>query len=349
MTCEDKTLFPPPPEPLLSVKGLCKYFPVYKQGLTKRQTGLVRAADDVSFDLAAGETLGLVGESGSGKTTTGRAILRAITPTSGQALFRYEGKTVDLATASRRELRRLRTCLQMIFQDPFASLNPRMTVGDIVGEPLVIHRLARGRSLKVHVGEMLERVGLNAEHHNRYPHAFSGGQRQRIGIARALILHPAFVVADEPVSALDVSVQAQVINLLGDLQKELGLTYLFIAHDLSVVRHICTRVAVMYAGKIVELAATHTLFTKPRHPYTRALLSAEPNPDPDVKMTFDLTGEVADTANLPSGCSFHPRCPLATAACRDRIPDLVEAAPRHFVRCPRARREEKDVSTCMQD
>jgi oligopeptide/dipeptide ABC transporter ATP-binding protein len=320
-------------QPLLEVRNLTKFFPVYSQGFLKKQTGLVRAADGISFDLMPGETLGLVGESGSGKTTTGRAILRAIEPTAGEVTFRVDGRTIDLATLTPRQLKPLRTRMQMIFQDPFSSLNPRMTVRDIVGEPLVIHGLARGRDLDDRVGAMLQKVGLKPEHRNRYPHAFSGGQRQRIGIARALICEPLFVVADEAVSALDVSVQAQVINLLADLQQELGLAYLFIAHDLSVVRHICDRVAVMYAGKIVELAPTAELFSDPKHPYTKALLSAVPNPDPDVRMTFGLTGEVADPGKLPGGCSFHPRCDQCMARCRTDMPQLQAMDEARSVAC----------------
>ena len=319
--------------PLLEVRHLCKHFPIFSQGFVKRQIGTVRAADDISFDLYPGETLGLVGESGSGKTTTGRAILRAVRPTSGSARFRLPEATVDLAKLSDRELKPLRTRMQMIFQDPFSSLNPRMTVKDIVAEPLVIHRLARGSELDDRVDDMLRRVGLVPEHRNRYPHAFSGGQRQRIGIARALIMRPSFVVADEAVSALDVSVQAQVINLLHDLQQELGLTYIFIAHDLSVVRHICDRVAVMYAGRIVELAPCEQLFADPRHPYTRALLSAVPNPDPDQPMAFDVGGEVADPGNLPPGCAFHPRCPHRFAPCAEARPELAESGPGRWTAC----------------
>ncbi len=321
-------------EPLLSVRGLCKYFPVHRQGLLRRKTRYVRAVDDVSFDVAPGETLGLVGESGSGKTTTGRAILRAIEPTRGTVLLAHGGERLDVATLGRKELKGLRTRMQMIFQDPFSSLNPRMTVEDIVGEPLVIHRLAKGRVLRDRVGAMLEKVGLKPEHRSRYPHAFSGGQRQRIGIARALIMNPAFLVADEPVSALDVSVQAQVVNLLQKLQRELGLTYLFIAHDLSVVRHICDRIAVMYAGKIVEIAPTEKLFNRPCHPYTRALLASVPNPDPDVAMPEVIHGEVADPGNLPAGCSFHPRCPHATDVCRQEAPVLRPMGEGCQVRCP---------------
>ena len=309
--------------PLLQVRNLRKHFPILSKGLVRKQTGVVKAVDDVSFDLRRGETLGLVGESGSGKTTCARTILRALTPTSGQALF-CDGETnVDLAALSESELKPLRQKMQMIFQDPFSSLNPRMTVGDIVAEPLVIHKLAKGSELVDRVEQTLVKVGLKAEHRQRYPHAFSGGQRQRIGIARALIMNPSLVVADEAVSALDVSVQAQVINLLADLQDEFELTYIFVAHDLSVVQHICDRVAVMYAGKIVELAPTEELFSNPRHPYTRALLSAVPNIDPDVPMNFEVGGEVADAGNLPPGCSFHPRCPHRFAPC-DKIAPRLE-------------------------
>ena len=320
-------------EPLLQVRDLCKHFPVYSQGFFKRQVGLVRAADDISFEIRPGETLGLVGESGSGKTTTGRAILRAIAPTSGEVRFSSDGRTVDLARIPEKELVPLRTKMQMIFQDPFSSLNPRMTVGDIVAEPLVIHRLAKGRELKDRVDAMLARVGLRPAHRQRYPHAFSGGERQRIGIARALVMHPSLVVADEPVSALDVSVQAQVINLLMELQEELGLTYIFIAHDLSVVRHISDRVAVMYAGRIVELATTEELFRSPAHPYTKALLSAVPNPDPDVPIDMHLGGEVADPGDLPTGCSFHPRCAARFEPCDRERPLLIEHKAGRLVAC----------------
>ncbi len=327
------------PVPLLSVRGLCKHFPIRSGGIFRRQVGAVRAVEDVSFDLYRGETLGIVGESGSGKTTVSRSILRAIDPTAGKILFRDGGATVDLATLDPVSLKRLRPKMQMIFQDPFSSLNPRMTVGDIVGEPLRIHRMAAGDELKRRVEEVLERVGLKPEHRVRYPHAFSGGQRQRIGIARALIMRPSLIIADEAVSALDVSVQAQVINLLDDIQREFGLTYLFVAHDLSVIRHICDRVAVMYAGRIVELAETEALFANPRHPYTRSLLAAIPHPDPDIPLAYDLTGETADPAALPPGCSFHPRCPHAKTGLCDlpgKPPQLRELAEHHSAACVRA-------------
>jgi oligopeptide/dipeptide ABC transporter ATP-binding protein len=321
-------------QPLLEVRGLCKYFPVRSRGFLRRQLGVVKAADDVSFELMPGETLGLVGESGCGKTTTGRCILRALEPTSGRILFRPQGEAVDLARLSHSALTPLRRRMQMIFQDPFASLNPRMTVRDIVGEPLTIHKLASGREREDRVADMLRKVGLKPEHRTRYPHAFSGGQRQRIGIARALIMRPKLVVCDEAVSALDVSVQAQVINLLQELQREMGLTYVFIAHDLSVVRHIGDRVAVMYAGRIVEMAEVNALFESPRHPYTRALLASVPEPDPDKPMRFGLSGEVADPGKLPDGCSFHPRCPERREdTCTVRPPRLREVSRNHWVAC----------------
>jgi len=325
----------PTPESLLEVNALCKYFPVKSKGFRRKQIGLVKASDNVSFTLMNGETLGLVGESGCGKTTTGRSILRGITPTAGEVRFRSERGWVDLAKLSERELRPLRTEMQMIFQDPFSSLNPRMTVGDIVGEPLLIHGIGNKTERTQKVMAMLEKVGLKPEHRTRYPHAFSGGQRQRIGIARALILHPKLVVCDEAVSALDVSVQAQVINLLQDLQKDLGLTYIFIAHDLSVVKHICDRIAVMYAGRIVELATSKELFANPQHPYTKALLSAVPNPDPDQPMNMDLSGEVADPGNLPAGCAFHPRCSMGIDACKGAVPPLTEQTDGRTVACIR--------------
>ena len=314
---------PPAVPPLLSVRGLSKHFSASARGLWVKPAGTTRAVSDVSFDLQPGETLGLVGESGSGKTTAVRCILRALTPTAGQVYFRKnDGVTVDLAALPEGALKPLRPQMQMIFQDPFSSLNPRMTVAQIVGEPLAIHGLARGREREDRVVDILRKVGLKPELRTRYPHAFSGGQRQRIGIARALIMHPSFVVADEAVSALDVSVQAQVLNLLKDLQEEFHLTYLFVAHNLDVVRNFCDRVAVMYAGRIVELAPTAALFADPKHPYTEALLRAVPWPDPDVKMKFDLPGEVADPNRLPSGCAFHPRCQECHARCKTQRPEL---------------------------
>ena len=322
-----------PDVPLLEVDRLCKYFPIFSKGFLRRQVGLIKAVDDVSFELHQGETLGLVGESGSGKTTCARTILRGLTPTRGDVHFQTNGSRINLSTLPEREIKPLRTKMQMIFQDPFSSLNPRMTVGDIVGEPLVIHRMAKGTELTDRVVDMLSKVGLKPEHRQRYPHAFSGGQRQRIGIARALIMSPSLVVCDEAVSALDVSVQAQVINLLEDLQEEFHLTYLFVAHDLSVVRHICDRVSVMYAGKIVELSETEALFEDPKHPYTKALMSAIPQPDPDKKMNFQVGGEVADPGNLPGGCSFHPRCPDCFAPCKEKTPLLTSVGDERWVAC----------------
>ncbi len=310
--------------PLLEIKTLTKHFPVYRQGLVRREIGRVRAVDNVSFNLYPGETLGLVGESGCGKTTTGRTILRALTPSSGEVWFNSADTRTNLAGLESKQLKPLRRQMQMIFQDPFSSLNPRMTIGDIVGEPLRIHRMARGAVLRAQVAEMLHRVGLNPEHASRYPHAFSGGQRQRVGIARALVMRPQLVIADEAVSALDVSVQAQIINLLEELQTEFNLTLLFIAHDISVVRHMCDRIAVMYAGKIVELAKTDELFENPCHPYTRLLLSAVPLPDPDKKMHFPAKGQVVDLSRLPTGCAFHPRCIHCKENCRTYTPDLYD-------------------------
>jgi len=319
--------------PLLVVKGLSKFFPIRSKGFFRRVVGQVKAVNDVSFAVQPGDTLGLVGESGCGKTTCARAILRALEPTAGQVLFRCNGHAVDLAGLSHAELKPLRRRMQMIFQDPFSSLNPRMTVESIVGEPLLIHRLAKGDERRDRVAEILRKVGLSPEQMKRYPHEFSGGQRQRIGIARALIMHPSLVVADEAVSALDVSVQAQVINLLADLQKELELTYVFVAHDLSVVRYISTSVAVMYAGKVVELAETEALFADPQHPYTRSLLSAVPHPDPDRKLNFQVRGEVADPANLPPGCAFHPRCPMRFEPCDKQTPSLARLADGRLAAC----------------
>jgi peptide/nickel transport system ATP-binding protein len=326
-----------PAPPVLEVVHLRKYFPLHK-GVLRRVTGYLRAVDDVSFSIMEGETLGLVGESGCGKTTVARCIVRAYAPTGGQILFRTTGGTVvDLALLSRRELRPLRPQIQMIFQDPYASLNPRMSIADIVGEPLLVNGLRDRRARLDRVAELLQLVGLRPEYMQRYPHAFSGGQRQRIGIARALALRPRLVVADEPVSALDVSVQAQILNLLLDLQKRLGLTYLFISHNLSVVRHICDRVAVMYLGKIVESATTHELYRAPRHPYTATLLAAVPVPDPRRRADgADVRGEVPSPADPPPGCSFHPRCPLAVSRCRVETPALREVSPGHLAACHRA-------------
>ena len=322
---------------ILEVKNLEKFFPIQK-GFLKRTIGNVRAVDDVSFEIKNGETLGLVGESGCGKTTTARCVLRAIDPTGGEILYQTEdGSVIDVATLGKEPLRELRNDMQMIFQDPFGSLNPRMMLLDIVGEPLLVHGMKSRRERADRVAELMRLVGLRPEYMRRFPHAFSGGERQRIGIARALALSPRLVVADEPVSALDVSVQAQVINLLEDLQEELNLTYLFVAHDLSVVRHIADRVAVMYVGKIVEMGPTEELFDSPRHPYTSALLSSVPIPDPRARaQRIPLQGEVANPANPPSGCYFHPRCPHAEEACRVDTPVLEEISPGHFVSCLRA-------------
>jgi len=323
---------------LLRVSGLQKLFPIRK-GFLKRTVGHVRAVDGVSFHIDEGETLGLVGESGCGKTTTARCVLRAIEPTAGEVHIRArDGREVELGALSARELRALRREMQMIFQDPFTSLNPRMTLLDLVGEPLLVHGVRSGREREDRVADLLKRVGLRPEYMRRFPHAFSGGERQRIGIARALALQPRLVVADEPVSALDVSVQAQILNLLLDLQADFGLTYLFVAHDLSVVRHISNRVAVMYVGRMVELAPAEALFRAPRHPYTAALLSAVPEPDPRVRsQRIVLQGEVANPAAPPSGCYFHPRCAFAIDVCRTQAPAWEEIAPGHHAACHRAR------------
>ena len=325
-------------EHMLEVKVLKKYFPI-QRGFLKKVVGNVKAVDDVSFYVDEGETLGLVGESGCGKTTTGRCILRAVTPTSGEILFRQPdlGK-IDIAKIDRDQLRQIRPTLRMIFQDPYASLNPRMTLLEIVGAPLRAMGLAKGKELEDRVAEMLTRVGLRPEFMRRYPHAFSGGQRQRIGVARALAPSPQFVVCDEPVSALDVSVQAQTLNLLKDLQEEMKLTFLFIAHDLSVIAHISDRVAVMYVGKLVEMASTKDLFSSPKHPYTEALMSAIPIPDPRPReKRILLSGEVANPANPPSGCYFHPRCTYVQDICRTEDPPFEEVEPEHYAKCHFAR------------
>ena len=320
-----------PPDTLLEVRGLRKYFPV-RRGVLGRRVGDVRAVDGVSFWLQRGRTLGLVGESGSGKTTTGRTLLRLVEPTAGKVIF--DGQDVfDLNGAA---LRRLRRRVQIVFQDPFGSLNPRMTVGDTLREVLAVHRLARGRDAERRVRELLDVVGLLPRHAEHYPHEFSGGQRQRIGIARALSVEPDFIVCDEPVSALDVSVQAQVLNLLQDLQARLGLSYLFIAHDLSVVEHVSDSVAVMYLGRVVEFGSTRQVVGAPRHPYTRALLSAVPVPDPDrARERVVLRGDVPSPSDPPPGCPFHPRCPhpLKDADCARVVPLLAEKAPGHFAAC----------------
>jgi oligopeptide transport system ATP-binding protein len=317
--------------PLIEVRDLYKYFPI-RAGLFSRHVADVKAVDGVSFTVDAGETLGLVGESGSGKTTVGRMLMHLLTPTKGS--ITYQG--AEITTMRSGDVRRLRREIQIIFQDPFASLNPRMTVGDIIGEPLRIHRIARGKAAEERVQELLKLVGLRPYSANRYPHEFSGGQRQRVGIARALAVDPKFIVCDEPVSALDVSIQAQVINLLEDLQQQLGLTYLFIAHDLSVVRHISTRVAVMYVGKIVELSSRDELYRRPLHPYTQALLSAIPIPDPDVEQRrkrIVLTGDIPSPVNPPSGCRFHTRCPVAFERCTVEDPIFKEYGTGHFTAC----------------
>ena len=323
--------------PLLQVSDLQKLFPIRK-GFLKRTVGHVRAVDGVSFHIDEGETLGLVGESGCGKTTTARCILRAIEPTAGRISVRAANRSVvEMGALRPSELRALRREMQMIFQDPFTSLNPRMTLLDLVGEPLLVHGLGNRREREERVADLLRRVGLRPEYMRRFPHAFSGGERQRIGIARALALHPRLVVADEPVSALDVSVQAQILNLLLDLQADFRLTYLFVAHDLSVVRHISNRVAVMYVGRMVEVAETEALFSAPKHPYTAALLSAVPEADPRArKKRIVLEGEVANPAAPPTGCYFHPRCAYAIEACRTQTPPPQEIAPGHVVRCHRA-------------
>jgi len=317
-------------EPLVRVKNLKKYFPIHG-GVLGGVIAWVKAVDEISFDIYEGETLGLVGESGSGKTTVGKTILQLYRPTDGEVYF--EGKLINNLRGE--ELRRLRRDMQIIFQDPYGSLNPRMPISEIIGEPLVVHKLVKSRKEMLdRVVEVMELVGLRSEYLNRYPHEFSGGQRQRIGIARAIILNPKFVVCDEPVSALDVSIQSQVINLLNDLQEKLKLTYLFIAHDLAVIRHMCDRVVVMYLGKVMEIAENQELFENPLHPYTQALLSAVPVPDPEVKKErIILKGDIPSPINPPSGCVFHTRCPVGMPICKEVKPELREIKPGHFVAC----------------
>ena len=321
---------------LLEVRDLRMHFPI-RRGVFRRLTGWVRAVDGVTFSIREGETLGLVGESGCGKSTTGRCILRVYAPSAGEIVYRgANGKAVDLASIDESALRPFRREIRMVFQDPYSSLNPRMTLLDIVGEPLKVHRIASGRQLEERVAWLLRRVGLRPEYMRRYPHAFSGGERQRVGIARALALEPRLVVADEAVSALDVSVRAQILNLLQDLQREFNLTYLFIAHDLSVVEYLCDRVAVMYVGKLVEVASTAELYARPKHPYTEALLSAVPKPDPRLRSRgrrIILQGEVADPANPPPGCAFHTRCLYATDRCRTEEPALRDVGGGHLAAC----------------
>ncbi len=341
MTTEDKTTTASDvvgqkgdEQPLLEVKNLKKWFPVESGVIFSRTVAQVKAVDGISFSVKKGETLGLVGESGCGKSTTGRSILQLHKPTAGEVIF--EGR--DLVKLKGREMRAMRKKMQMIFQDPYASLNPRMSVEDIVGEPLDVHHLAKGKQRRERVQELLRTVGLNPYFANRFPHEFSGGQRQRIGIARALAVDPDFIVCDEPISALDVSIQAQIINLLEELQQEFGLTYLFIAHDLSVVRHISDRIVVMYLGKVAEVAPRLPLYENPLHPYTKALLSAVPIPDPKVEKTREriiLTGDVPSPINPPSGCVFHTRCPIAIDQCSAEIPQLRVIEGEHLVACHR--------------
>lgn len=320
-------------EPILQIENLTKHFPI-KSGVFGRESGRVRAVDGVSFELREGETLGLVGESGCGKSTLGRTLLRLIEPTSGRIVWRGR----DIVPLSSSDLRPLRREMQIIFQDPYASLNPRMTVGEIIGEAFAIHGLAKGKERRERVLDLMRRVGLRPDHFDRYPHEFSGGQRQRIGIARALAVSPKLIVADEPISALDVSIQAQIVNLLRDLQQELGLTYIFISHDLKIVEYLSDRVAVMYLGRVVEMAPSSDLYREPQHPYTRALLSAVPIPNPSRKRErVILEGDVPNPISPPSGCAFHPRCPLVIDRCRTEAPPLVQIGGRdHYSACFRS-------------
>jgi len=319
---------------ILEVKGLKQYFPIY-QGLLQRVVGHVKSVDGVDLAIRENEVLGLVGESGCGKTTTGRSILRLYNPTAGEIWFKKKnGERVEISHFSQKQMKPLRREMRMIFQDPFSSLNPRFTVKDIIGEPLIIHGIAKGKEAEAIVAELMRKVGLDPSYMRRYPHEFSGGQRQRIGLARTLSLSPRLIVADEPVSALDVSVQAQVLNLLQALKNDLGLTLLFVAHDLSVVEHVSDRIAVMYVGKIVEMGTTEEIMARPLHPYTEALLSAVPSADPDIRSNrIQLQGEVPSPANPPSGCIFHPRCRYAKAVCSQEEPISQEVTPGHFVRC----------------
>ncbi len=320
---------------LLEVNNLKMYFPITKPGVFSKVSGHVKAVDDVSFAIQPGETLSLVGESGCGKTTIGRCLARAYNPTDGEVLYHEQnGAVTDLSQVPEKALKPYRRDVRMIFQDPYSSLNPRMTVMDIVGEPLKIHKVAKGKELEDRVADLLQKVGLRPEYMRRYPHAFSGGQRQRIGVARTLALHPRLVIADEAVSALDVSVQAQVLNLLQDLQDEFDLTYLFISHDLSVVEYLSDRVAVMYVGRLVELTKTRDLYYSPKHPYTEALMSAVPKPDPRMRSKrIVLQGEVADPSNPPNGCYFHPRCQYAQERCKTECPELREVKAGHLAAC----------------
>ncbi len=317
------------PEALVEVKGLKKHFPI-QGGVLSRTVGYVYAVDGVTFDVRKGETMGLVGESGCGKTTVGRCVLRLLEPTEGEILF--EGR--DVVSLDDEQMRKLRADMQIVFQDPYASLNPRWTVKDIVAEPLVVNKVAKGEEMRARVLDLLMKVGLSEDHLNRFPHEFSGGQRQRIGIARALALNPKFVVLDEPTSSLDVSVQAQTLNIIRSLQHDLGLTYLFISHNLSVIKHMSDRIAVMYLGKIVELAPKQDLFRRQLHPYTQALFQAIPEPDPDIqRKRVVLAGDVPSPVNPPSGCRFHPRCPIAIERCSVEEPELREVEPGHYAAC----------------